>query len=380
MRIAYIGQKGIPATFGGIERHVHEVSTRLAARGHEVVVWCRDNYSDRSVVGDEFEGVHLRYLPTVATRRLEASIPSALAAARSMRGFDIVHFHAIGPGFASILPRIGRRAGVVQAIHGLDHERDKWSPREQAVLRVGAWLSARVPHETVVVSKALREHYRERYGRQATLINYGVTHPEIVPPGPLLESLGLRRGQYALFVGRLVPEKGIDLLLRAFREVPDPDARLVLAGGSSHTDGYVAELEAIAATDPRILLLGYRFGEELGELYSNAGAFVTASFLEGLPLTLLEAASYGLPIVASDIAPHGELLTDSRLGHLLVPTGEEVPLTEAIAATLAGGSEVEAAAGALRDHVHEDWTWDRCVDEHEQLYERLVARKGRSGR
>jgi glycosyltransferase involved in cell wall biosynthesis len=379
MRIAFIGQKGIPATFGGIERHVHEVSTRLAARGHEVVVWCRDNYSDRSF-GDEFEGVELRYLPTVDTRRLEASIPSALAAARSMRGFDIVHFHAIGPGFASILPRLGRRAGVVQAIHGLDHERDKWSSREQAVLRVGAWLSARVPHETVVVSKALREHYRQRYGREATLINYGVNRPDLVPPGPLLESLGLHQGQYALFVGRLVPEKGIDVLLRAFREVPDPEARLVLAGGSSHTDGYVAELEAIAAPDPRILMLGYRFGEELGELYSNAGSFVTASFLEGLPLTLLEAASYGLPIVASDIAPHGELLTESKLGHLLVPTGEEAPLTESIAATLAGGPEVEAAATALRDHVRADWTWDRCVDEHEQLYERLVRRKDRAAR
>lgn len=376
MRIAFVGQRGVPATFGGIERHVEEVGSRLAERGHEVVVWCRNNYGDRQP-GNTYKGMHLRYLPTVATRRLEASIPSAIAALRSMRGFDIVHFHAIGPGFASILPRAGFQAGVVQAIHGLDHERDKWTPAEQRVLRVGAWLSARVPHETVVVSKALRDHYRERYGREATLINYGVNRPSMVPSGPVLEELGLRPGRYALNVGRLVPEKALDLLITAFRDVADPDVRLVIAGGTSYTDDYVTKLRRLAAEDDRVVMAGYRFDRELGELYSNAGAFVTASLLEGLPLTLLEAASYGLPIVASDIAPHGELLTDLGPGRTLVPAGETGPLGEAIAATLAGGPDVEAGAAALCDHVLTEWTWDRCVDEHERLYERLVKRRSR---
>jgi glycosyltransferase involved in cell wall biosynthesis len=376
MRIAFIGQRGVPATFGGIERHVEEVGKRLAQRGHEVTVWCRTNYGERQP-GDEYEGMHLRYLPTVATRRLEASIPSALASLRSIRGYDVVHYHAIGPGFASIIPRLGRGAAVVQAIHGLDHERDKWSAREQQVLRFGAWLSARVPHETVVVSKALRDHYRERYGRQATLINYGVDRPDLVPAGPLLAELGLSSGQYALFVGRLVPEKALDLLLRAFREVASPDARLVIAGGSSYTDDYVGSLERLAAADDRVQMVGYRYGAELGELFSNAGAFVTASLLEGLPLTLLEAASYGLPIVASDIAPHCELLTEPGPGRVVVPEGQAAPLAAALEVTLAGGPEVVAGATELRDVVRRDWTWDRCVDEHEALYERLVSRRGR---
>jgi glycosyltransferase involved in cell wall biosynthesis len=321
--------------------------------------------------------MHLRYLPTIATRRLEASIPSAVAALRSVRGFDVVHFHAIGPGFASILTRAGFQAGVVQAIHGLDHERDKWSRAEQAVLGVGAWLSARVPHETVVVSKALRQHYRDRYGREATLINYGVNQPELVPPGPVLEELGLQPGRYALNVGRLVPEKALDVLLTAFHGVADPEARLVIAGGTSYTDDYVAKLGRLAAEDPRIVLAGYRYDRALGELYTNAGAFVTASLLEGLPLTLLEAASYGLPIVASDIAPHGELLTDPGPGRTLVPARDVAPLTEAIAATLAGGPEVKAGAIELRDHVRTDWTWEKCVDEHERVYERVVNRRSR---
>jgi glycosyltransferase involved in cell wall biosynthesis len=375
MRIAFIGQRGLPATFGGIERHVEEVGSRLAARGHEVVVWCRNNYSERQP-GDQYKGMQLRYLPTIATRRLEASIPSALASLRSIRGFDVVHYHAIGPGFASVVPRLGFDAAVVQAIHGLDHERDKWSAREQRVLRVGAWLSARVPHETIVVSQALRTHYRERYGRQATLINYGVSHPELVAPGPVLAELGLRKGQYVLFVGRLVPEKALDLLLRAFGDVASADARLVIAGGSSYTDDYVASLHALAAKDDRVHMVGYRYGAELGELFTNAGAFATASLLEGLPLTLLEAASYGLPIVASDIAPHCELLTEPGPGRAVVPEGEQGPLTDALERTLAGGPEVAAGAAELRDRVHRDWTWDRCVDEHEAVYERLVSRRG----
>ena len=376
MRIAFIGQRGVPATFGGIERHVEEVGSRLAERGHEVIVWCRTNYGDGGA-GTEYRGMQLRYLPTIATRRLEASIPSALAALRSARGFDIVHFHAIGPGFASVVPRLGFDAAVVQAIHGLDHERDKWSRGEQRILRFGAWLSARVPDETIVVSRALQEHYREHYGREATLINYGVNRPELVEPGPVLDSLGLRKGQYALFVGRLVPEKALDVLLRAFRAVPSPDARLVIAGGSSYTDTYVETLRALAAEDDRVHMVGYRFGADLGELFTNAGAFVTASLLEGLPLTLLEAASYGLPIVASDIAPHCELLTDPGPGREIVPAGQEAPLAEALTRTLAGGSAVAAGAAELRDHVHAEWTWDTCVDGHEAVYERLRARKKR---
>ena len=377
MRIAFIGQRGVPATFGGIERHVEELGSRLAARGHEVVVWCRTNYGDEEV-GEEYRGMQLRHLPTVASRRLEAAIPSAIAAVRSVKGFDIVHFHAIGPGFASFVPRLVGSAKVVQTIHGLDQDRVKWSRVEQQILGVGAWLSAKVPHGTVVVSKELEAYYLEHYGRVVHHIDNGVEPPTRVPAGDLLRSLGLTPGGYAIFVGRLVPEKGVDVLLRAFRAVDDPAARLVVVGGSSYTDDYVDGIDALAAADDRVLMLGYRYGDELAELLTNAGTFATASLLEGLPLTLLEAGAHGLPIVASDIAPHAELLEVSGPGHTMVPAGEEAPLAKAIATSLAGGPEITAGAESVRDRVLRDWTWERCADAHEELYERVRSRRGRS--
>ena len=377
LRIAMIGQRGVPATFGGVERHVEELGSRLAGRGHEVIVYARTNYVEEQ--RDTWRGMAVRNLSTVDSKHLDAIVHSAKATLAAMRaGVDVVHYHAVGPGLPSPLPRFASRARVVQTIHGRDSERAKWSRPAQIVLRTAEWMSARMPDETIVVARHLSEHYRHTYRRRTTWIPNGVDEPTVCAPGIIAERWGLTAGSYLLFLGRLVPEKAPDLLIRAFRRLPG-DLRLVIAGGSSYTDEYVATLEREAALDHRVVLAGYVFGQALDELYSNAAAFVLPSYLEGLPLTLLEAASYGTPVVSSDIPPHLEIVGADAPGHRLFPAGDEVALADAIRRATAETRVERAGAAGFKDEVLATYRWDAVTDMTEAAYRSILAPLRRRG-
>jgi glycosyltransferase involved in cell wall biosynthesis len=371
LRIAMIGQRGIPATFGGIEHHVEELGQRLAARGHEVIVYTRTNYAtERPRL---VRGMRPRYLPTVGSKHLDAIVHSGLSTLDVLvRGADIVHYHAVGPGIPAILPRLVGRARVVLTVHGLDAERAKWSATARTVLNVAQWLSARVPDATIVVSRDLERHYRDRFRRSTTYIPNGVTEGRARPAEEIGRRWGLEAGSYVLFLGRLVPEKAPDLLIRAFRRVDVPQ-RLVIAGGSSFTDDYVRGIQALVANDDRIVLPGYVYGDLLEELYANAAAFVLPSSLEGLPLTLLEAASYGLPLVTSDIAPNLEVVGHDAPGHRVFHVGDEAGLAAALQRVLGDPSGERAGAEELRRRVVSAYSWDAAAEMTESLYERLVG-------
>lgn len=373
LRIAMIGQRGVPATFGGIEHHVEELGSRLAARGHEVIVFNPDEL--RAGPLTEYRGMHVRSLPTVSSKHLDAIVHSGLATLATMASpVDVVHYHAIGPGIPAVLPPYASRSKVVLTVHGLDSERAKWGRGARAVLKVAEWLSARVPDATIVVSRDLAEHYRRRYHRRTWYIPNGVVEPTHRPAADIAERFGLTEGSYLVFVGRLVPEKAPDLLIRAFRRIPG-DLRLVIAGGSSFTDEYVRSLHALADADPRVLMTGYVYGPTLDELYTNAAAFVLPSSLEGLPLTLLEAASYGPPVVASDIPPNLEIVGSEGPGRRVFHTGDEAGLAAAIERALADPAAEREAAARFRSHVLDTYRWDEVADRTESLYERLTIRR-----
>jgi glycosyltransferase involved in cell wall biosynthesis len=369
MHIAMIGQKGLPATFGGIEHHVEELGTRLAARGHDVTVFCRSSYSS---TGRDHRGMRLRHVPTVRTKHLDALVHSALSTLVSMADPpDVIHYHALGPGLLSPLPRYLSHSKVVLTVHGLDQHRAKWGRGAQAVLSTAAWMSSRVPDATIGVSWELAEHYRSRYGRPIVYIPNGVTVRRRRRADEITTRYGLVQGSYLLFVGRLVPEKAPDLLIRAFRRIED-DLRLVIVGGSSFTDNYADSLRRLAAADPRVMFTGYLHGALLEELYSNAAAFVLPSRLEGFPLTLLEAASYGTPVVASDIPPHVQILNDDAPGRRLFEAGDEGSLTDALVRTIRGHPLEQEEAERFSKQVAKTYRWDNVVQATEELY-RLVV-------
>ena len=369
MRIAMIGQKGLPATFGGVEHHVEELSTRLAARGHDVTVFCRAGYSAGR---HDYRGTRLRHVPTVRTKHLDAIVHSGLSTIVSMlHAPDVIHYHALGPGLFAPLPRYLSTARVVLTVHGLDHHRAKWGQVARTVLRTAAWISARVPDATIGVSSALEEHYRSHFGRSIAYVPNGTTPRQPRPADQITSRYGLAPGSYVLFVGRLVPEKAPDLLIRAFQRIRD-DVRLVIVGGSSFTDDYAASLRRQAAGDPRVLFTGYVYGTLLEELYSNAAAFVLPSSLEGLPLTLLEAISFGTPVVVSDIPPHEEIVGDDGPGRHLFPTGDEAALADAVAKAVAGYRDEHERAMLFSKHITDSYSWDDVVGATEELYERVL--------
>jgi glycosyltransferase involved in cell wall biosynthesis len=379
LRIAYIGQRGVPATIGGVEHHVEEIGWRLAARGHAVTVYTRSNYTSERVA--EYRGMRVRYVPTAASKHLEALVASGLSTLAAMSpgkgGADIIHYHAIGPSIFSPVPRMLTRRRVVMTVHGLDYERDKWGGGARAAIRTAGWMSAHVPHATITVARNLAELYRQQYRTEAHYIPNGVGDPVVRRPHIISERWGLKGGDYLLFLGRLVPEKAPDLLVSAFKDL-DTDTRLVIAGGSSFTDDYVRRLEELAGADPRVIMAGPVYGEVRDELYSNAAAFVNPSKVEGLPITLLEAASYRLPLVASDIPAHVEVIGHDGPGGHLFRKGDKEALSATLARVLSALVSERHAAGTIGDRIVGEYNWDAVADATEALYERILTSPARA--
>ncbi|MCA0292349.1 MAG: glycosyltransferase family 4 protein [Actinobacteria bacterium] len=389
MRIAMVGLRGLPATFGGIEKHVEELGSRLVAAGHEVTVYCRPSYAaDPATIRPEYgyvppvgrtpgryRGMILRNLPAPDGKGLEAFVHSGLAAGASVgRGYDIVHFHALGPGLFTPIPKYLTRAGVVQTIHGLDDERSKWGKAAKLLLGTGRRFSARVPDEVVVVSKDLQRTYREVHGRESTYIPNGGPQVRHIPPGATLAKHGLEAGRYAMFLGRLVPEKDPGLVIEAFRAV-ETDVRLAIVGDSANTDDFTAGLKAAAARDPRVVMTGYVYGDALAEIMTSAALFLQPSKLEGLPITLLEAAAYEMACVVSDIPPHLEVVGESGPGHRVFPVTDAAAFADAIQAELADRQASTAGAREWSREVAAHYDWDQATAQLIEVYRRAARRR-----
>lgn len=374
MRIAMIGSRGVPASSGGVEKVVERLGGALARRGHDVTVFCRSNYAEFE--GREYQGMRLRVQPTVGTKHLDAIVQTTFATVEALRGYDVLHYHALGPGILAGLPRALSRSAIVQTVHGIDWQRAKWGPFARRVLRGGELMSTRVPHELTVPSDALAKYYRERHGIDPTVIPNPFPPLAPRPPARTLDRYGLEPRRYILFVGRLVPEKQIDTLLRAYRRV-ETDHRLVVVGGSSFTDSYVDELETLAARDERVVMTGALHGPDLEELFSNATAFASPSALESFNITLVEAISAELPIVASSIEPHVELLTPMNGATRFHEVGDERALASGLTDVLENPDHSRTDIARYKTQLLDTFSPERVAELTEAVYERALAAKRR---
>jgi len=352
MRIAMIGQKGIPATYGGVERHVEELSACLVAMGHEVTAHCRRHYTPQM---SEHRGIRLRILPSINTKHLDTISHTALAVADAVRRrFDIIHFHGIGPASLSFIPRIvAGRTTVVATVHALDWRRRKWGALARWYLRLGAWSAVRFPHRTIVVSRQMVEYFAAR-GRRVTHIPNGVETPQ---PAPIheLAKYGLENRKFLLWMGRFVPEKRVQDLIRAFRSLP-VDKALLLAGETDESDPYFKSLKAEAGDDERIIFSGGLYGRAKAESLSNAELVMLPSEMEGFPIALLEAMRYGRPVLASDIPEHLEAVQADENGFLF-PVRNRSALAERIQWLLQHPDKAAAAARRAEQSASQyDWT------------------------
>lgn len=366
LRIAMIGTRGVPATFGGVERVVEETSARLAAAGHEVTVYCRTSYCPTRA--RMHRGIRLRYLPAVNTKHLEATSHSLLATLDAIvRRYDVVHFHALGPGLCAPLARLGGLR-VVTTVHALDFRRAKWGRFARFVLRLGAWCSARVPNRTVVVSRELQRYFASEFDRSTTYIPNGVDSPRNQPGAHEAPTERRERGHF-LFLGRLVPEKGVHTLIEAYRDL-ETGVPLVIAGPSSHSEGYEARLRELARGDSRISLVGAVYGDEKAELVRNTYAFCQPSTLEGLPIVLLEMMAEGICPIVSDIPEHLEVVfaeTDEPAA-IVFRAGDAASLREALAAALADPDQLAERGLRAREIVADRYSWDETAVLLESVY------------
>ena len=370
VKIAMVGQKGIPATYGGVERHVEELGKRLVARGHEVTVYCRFHYTTQMPEGGRYHGIRLRRVPSWNTKHFDTATHVFLSTVDALfRDYDIVHFHALGPSLFSLLPRwLG--ASTVVTVHGLDWQREKWGRVASWVLRSCEYPAVHFPDRTIVVSRTLQQHFREQYRRDTVYIPNGTHLP--TPRAPTrLGRFQVEPGKYVLFVGRLTPEKGAHYLIEAFSGL-ETDMKLAIAGGMSFTEGYVSELKKLESE--RVRLLGYCYGEMLEELWSNAYVVVLPSTMEGLSIALLEALSHGRCVLMSDIPENLEVAGDCALTFRSRDIGD---LREKLQALLADPELVRRHEALARGRIREHYNWDRVVDATEAAYRELLA--GRRG-
>ena len=371
LRIAMFGHKRWSRE-GGVEIVVKELCTRMARMGYQVTCYNRSGHHVSGAEYDstektEYQGIRQKVVPTIEKKGLAAVSSSFFAALYSAFGrYDVVHIHAEGPAFFCWLPKLfGKR--VVITVHGLDWAREKWkSGFGSKFIRQGEKNAVKYADEIIVLSKGVQKYFLETYGRKTYFIPNGVNRPEIQEAKLITEKFGLKKDSYILFLGRLVPEKGIRYLVEAFKNVKT-DKKLVIAGGSSDTDSFMEKLKELAKGDDRILFTGFVQGAMLDELYSNAYIYTLPSDLEGMPLSLLEAMSYGNCCLVSDIPECAEVVEDKAL---IFKKSDVEDLQEKLQDACDHPELVMKMKNQAADFICEKYNWDEVVKETMKLYRR----------
>lgn len=372
MKIAMIGHKRIPSREGGIEIVVDKISTELVKRGNTVVAYNRKGHHvsgknfENNAHLKEYNGIKLKTVFTFQSSKLNAIVYSALAAIRaSFSHFDVVHFHAEGPAALCFLPKLFSKR-VIVTIHGLDWQRSKWGGFAAKFLKFGEKTAAKYADEIIVLSENVQNYFLDTYGRKTVYIPNGIESAEIKVPSLITEKYGLKKDNYILFLGRLVPEKGVHYLINAYKNIYT-DKKLVIAGGASHTSEYMDELKQLARNDDRIIFTDFVQGQILEELYSNAYIYCLPSDLEGMPLSLLEAMSYNNCCLTSDIPECTEVCEDKAV---YFEKGNEKALHDKLQMLLNDTELTAKYKNRAADFICKKFNWHDIVSQTLALYNR----------
>lgn len=370
--IAMFGHKRIPSREGGVEIVVEELATRLAQQSYNVTCYNRRGHHVSDASFDtkkikEYKGVKIKSVLTIDKKGLAAVTSSFFAALRcAFSKVKVVHIHAEGPAAMTLLLKLFRKR-VVVTVHGLDWQREKWSKGfASKYIKFGEKMAVKFADEIIVLSNRVKDYFKDTYNRDTVYIPNGVNAPEILDAQRIKEQFKLFKDSYILFLGRLVPEKGVHLLIDAFKDVKT-EKKLVIAGGASDTDDYVAKLYESAKDDERIVFTGFQQGEMLQELFSNAYVYALPSLLEGMPLSLLEAMSYKNCCLVSDIAECTEVVKDKAV---VVKAGDVSELTKTLQTLCDDEEKVKSYKQSAREFILSKYNWDNVVDKTLALYKK----------
>lgn len=374
LKIAMIGHKRIPSREGGVERVVEELGIRLVNKNHIVDVY---NRKGNHVSGNQFNecnnennkyyrGIRIITIPTFQGGSLNAVVYSFIASIRAVFGkYDVIHYHAEGPCSMLWIPHIfGIR--TVATIHGLDWKRSKWNKFASEFIKFGERVAVKYADEIIVLSKNNRDYFNNAYNRDVKFIPNGIYKP-LVRGGDIIENkYGIKKNEYILFLARIVPEKGLHYLLDAYKNIRT-SKKLVIAGGSSHTDKYMKEIKDKAKNDKRIIMTGFVQGKELEELYSNAYIYVLPSDVEGMPISLLEAMSYGQCCLVSNIDENIEVIGDNGISF---NKGSSSDLSKKLEWLINNPDIVDNYKNKSSDYICNKYNWNEIVEQTIKLYKK----------
>lgn len=358
-----LGHKTIPSRKGGVEIVVGEIATRMADKGHKVVCYNRNEKDEEKL--NTYKGVKLKRVFTVNLRGAAAMSSSFFAAIRAaFGGYDVVHFHAEGPSAMCFIPKLfGKR--IVVTIHGLDWQRDKWGGFATKYIFFGEKMAVKFADEIIVLSENVKKYFKDTYNRETVFIPNGISKPEKIE-ADLIKKWGLEKDSYILYLGRIVPEKGVSYLIDAYSKI-ECKKKLVIAGGSSDTSSFFEGLKEKAKDNKNIIFTDFVQGKALEELYSNAYIYTLPSDLEGMPISLLEAMSYGNCCLVSNISECTEAVCDKAV-HFKKSDVDD--LADKLKMLCDNEDMVEKYRSEASDYICNRFNWDDIVEETLKLYKK----------
>ncbi len=367
MRIVMLGMRGIPANYGGLETVAEEVGARLVERGHRVTAYCRAH--NAATDAKVYRGMRRITLPSLKQKFLDTPTHTAASAAHAMfHRADVVHLFGVGnAAWLPVLRLAGR--GTVISVDGMDWRRRKWGRFARFALERSSRFAIRASGACITDSREVARHYREEYGLQPHYIAHG-TDTRPVTTRRALGDFGLCDRGYALFVGRVTPEKGVHHLIAAFRGL-DTRMQLVIVGDGSGDPAYWRSLEAAAVSDSRIRLLGPVYGERTRELFAHAWVYVQPSEIEGTALSLVEAMGFGNCVLVSNIAENLETVGEAGLNFDIANPVES--LHGRLAELIANPDIVEQCRGASLTFATAEYSWEHVTTAHESLYRQVIG-------
>jgi glycosyltransferase involved in cell wall biosynthesis len=363
MRLAILGTRGIPASYGGFETFAEHLSTRLVARGHEVTVYCRSHYTSPRQL--EFQGVRLQVLPTIHHKYLDTVVHTFLSAlhAAPQRYDAALICNAANSPFAPILR--WTRTPVAINVDGLEHKRKKWNFIGRTYYLLAERLATVLPNETVTDARVIQDYYRTRYGADSTMIAYGADVER--RPDPLVRRWRVEPNRYVLYVSRLEPENNAHLVIEAFKRVRTAH-KLLIVGDAPYAHQYIAELKRRARGDKRIIFTGFVFGRDYRTLQQNAYCYVHATEVGGTHPALLEAMGFGNCVLTLAAPENVEAIGDAG-----IPYTDETDLAEKLQRVLRDGSLVHAYRNRAQTRVLQKYDWEYVVDRYEELFARMAG-------
>ena len=366
MRIAMLGTRGVPASYSGFETCVEELGQRLAARGHDVTVYCRSHHVKYE--GDEYKGMRLVKLPTIANKYLDTIVHTTMSSFHALtQGYDVALYFIAGNSPVTWIPRLAGQKAVLN-VDGLDWKREKWPSVAKRYIQFAEYLATVLPNAVITDSRVVQKYYRDRFGADTTYIAYG-GDVEREPAGETLARFGLTPQEYILFVGRLVPENYAHHLVQAFDKL-DTDMKCVIVGDAPYAADYQQQLRQMASDD-RVVFTGYVFGQGYRELISNAYVFVETSGVGGTHPALLEAMAVGNCVVVHDTDENLETIGEAGFSYDGRQGGDN--LREVLEYLIQHPDVVQAHRRLTLERVATHYTWDAVTDQYEALFRALLG-------